>query len=73
MRAADFLRDSDLRASPGGDERSLGHEIDAVLGLEEWRHVRIEVVGSVFRAGSAFEELRGEMAYEASAKLELVF
>lgn len=70
---ADFLRDTGIRAQPRGRDRSIGHEIDAVLGLEEWERVRIEIIGAVFRAGDAYDDLRGELAYGATAKFEFVF
>lgn len=73
VHAADFLRDADLDADPEGEDPSIGHGADAVLALEEWRHLRIELVGSVFRADEAFGERIGEMAYGASGKVELAF
>ncbi|MFP6654271.1 MAG: alginate export family protein [Myxococcota bacterium] len=60
--AAETLRESRLKASAGGSNPDLGHEIDLIVGLEEWEHIEIELIGSVFRAGSAFDSDKGEIA-----------
>lgn len=73
VRATDFLRDARLRAEPEGVRRSLGHGLDLVLETEAWTPLRIEGVGSLFRAGPAFGERRGELAWGARLKLELGF
>jgi alginate production protein len=73
VHEANFLRSSGLRARPTGQSRSLGQEVDLVLVLEEWRYLRLKAVGSLFQAGSAFDELRGELAWGAGLKLELGF
>jgi hypothetical protein len=52
--AAKFLRSADVRRQPAGRRRGIGHELDLVIGIEEWEHVEIELVGSAFRAGPAF-------------------
>jgi alginate production protein len=45
-----------LRVDPDANGRSadLGSEFDVVLGIEEWQHWEIEVVGSYFLPGDAF-------------------
>lgn len=73
VRAADSLRNVRLRANPDGRKRSIGHELDLVVGIEEWKRVRVELVGAVFRAGAAFDDERGELAYRTAAKVELLF
>ncbi len=57
--AADFLRDSELRISPNGRGKTIGQGWDLVIGLEEWTHWEIEIVGSLFRAGTAFGHRSG--------------
>lgn len=73
VHASEFLRDSRLRTQPEGRKRSLGHGFDAVVGLEEWKRVRVELVGSIFRSGPAFGDRRDEIAYRTMAKIEFVF
>ncbi|MEN8182272.1 MAG: alginate export family protein [Myxococcota bacterium] len=73
VRAADFLRDSRLRADPDGRRRSIGHELDLIVGIEEWERVRLELVGAAFRAGAAFDDERGELAFRTVAKVEFLF
>ncbi len=52
--AAKFLRDATVRRQPAGSKRGIGHELDLVIGIEEWEHVEIELIGAGFRAGPAF-------------------
>jgi hypothetical protein len=54
VKAAKFLRDATIRRQPAGRKRGIGHEVDLVVGLEEWKHVEVKLVGAAFRAGSAF-------------------
>ncbi len=70
--AATRLR-SDLDARPGGTRRTIGQELDLVLGLEEWEQLEIEIVGSIFRSGSAFERLSGEFAYGGFIRMDWNF
>lgn len=60
--AAPFLRDTRIKAKPLGDDNSIGQEWNIVVGIEEWKHVELELVGAVFRAGNAFDSLSGETA-----------
>ena len=43
-------------AQSNGVSSDLGDEFNIVAGIEEWKHWEIEVVGSYFLPGSAFEE-----------------
>lgn len=78
-RAAKFLRDATIRRQPAGRKKSIGHEIDLVVGIEEWEHIEIELVGAAFRAGSAYgddiandvEAIEGDWSYLALLKFEL--
>ena len=44
VQAAQFLRDDRLRAQPCGTSKDIGHELDLVVGLEEWDRIEIELV-----------------------------
>jgi hypothetical protein len=72
-RAAAFLRDTRLDAEPLGRSKTLGHELDLVIGLEEWEHFEVEVVAALFRAGSAFGSLSGELSYGGFLKVDYNF
>ena len=54
VKATDFLRDGELDADPTGKNRDIGDELDIVLGIEEWEHWEIEIVGAIFWAGDAY-------------------
>ena len=71
--ASEFLRDTDLDTVPGGRGRTLGQELDLVVGLEEWEHLEVELIGSVFRAGAAFERESGEFAHLVAIKIDYNF
>jgi len=72
VQAAEGLS-SRIKASPDGRNPSIGHELDLVLGFEEWERRRVELVGSVFRAGAAYGERRGELAFGAGFEVEIAF
>jgi hypothetical protein len=67
------IRNSRLKASPDGQSRQLGQEIDLVIGLEEWDRLEVELIGSVFRAGDAFGPDEGELAGLAILKVDYNF
>ncbi len=54
VEAAKFLRDATVRRQPAGSKRGIGHELDLVIGLEEWEHIEIELIAAGFRAGPAY-------------------
>lgn len=64
--AASFLRDTRIEAKPFGKDNSLGDEWDVIVGIEEWKHVELEIIGALFRAGDAFAVMSGETAFYAS-------
>lgn len=68
--AADEIRGSKLRIDPDGDSRDIGNEVDIVLGLEEWKHLEMELVLGVFKAGDAFGKNAGDTAKTAIFKLK---
>ncbi len=71
--AAPFLRDSALDARPRGRSRSLGQELDLVVGIEESEHWEFEFVASAFRAGSAFGPDDGRWAHFGAIKVDYNF
>lgn len=62
--AAASLRETRLKASPTGEDRDIGHAVDLVIGLEEWRQWEVELIGSWFRAGDAFGDKSGRDAQQ---------
>jgi hypothetical protein len=72
-RAADFLRDGEIDADPLGIDKDIGEELDIVVGLENWKHVELEFVAAVFRAGDAFGSLSGETATNVILKFNYNF
>jgi len=73
VEAADFLRDSRLRADPEGNNTDIGKELDLVVSLEEWEHWEAQISAGVFEAGRAFGDLSGETASRIVFKLEYNF
>ena len=71
--AAADLRGDRLKASPLGVDRSIGSEIDIVVGIEEWKQLEVELVFGLFRAGNAFGPLSDEVATVAILKLDYNF
>lgn len=56
VEAADFLRDTDLQADPDGVHKSLGQELDLIVGTKAWRPWDFEVVVGWFDPASAFPD-----------------
>ncbi|MDX1648809.1 MAG: alginate export family protein [Myxococcota bacterium] len=73
VHAAPFLRDAGIRARPSGEDPDLGQELDAVLTLREWEPVRLEALAAVFRAGRAYGDEAGRLAYGAGLKFQVGF
>lgn len=71
--AADSLAGSRLSADPEGEERRLGHEIDLVLAVREWRQVEFSVVLAEFRPGAAFAANRRDRARSVELGVALNF
>lgn len=53
-RAADEIRDTAIDADPDGRHRTLGNELDVVLGLREFGNFDAELIFGVFWPGAAF-------------------
>ena len=61
--ARPFLRDARVRAALNGVNTSIGQEWDLIFGFEETENIEMEFVFAVFRAGSAYGELKGKTAF----------
>ncbi len=61
--AADSQREIGLNADPGGLDRELGQEWNAVANFREWKHWELSLTGAAFVAGDAFAAERGDLAY----------
>jgi hypothetical protein len=73
VHPAPFLRKTDIEADPDGIHKSLGEEWDLVLNVEEWDNIEIESSASFFRAGDAFGEFSGEIAYRLNFEIAYKF
>lgn len=73
VNPADFLRDDALRDRPNGEKKNIGQEIDLVIGIEESRRWEWEIVASAFKAGNAFGNNSGEMAYKLRVSVDYNF
>lgn len=71
--ATDSLRDAKLDVAPTGDDPAIGQEFDAVIGIEEWEHVEVELAAGLFRAGKAYGALKGELAASIIAQVAYKF
>lgn len=71
--AAPFLRSVGFKRDPDGRHASIGHEWDVILGLEEWKHLEIEAIGAIFRAGKAFSPTENRLSYRAIAQVRFNF
>jgi hypothetical protein len=67
------LRDARVDADPTGKKRGIGQEWDVVLGLQEWKRVEIELIGSLFRAGPAYGPLSGKNAFGLFFEIDFNF
>lgn len=73
LEASDSLRDGRIKADPEGKNQHIGDEIDLVIGIEEWKHWEIELIGALFRAGNAYGRLSGETATNVLVKVNYNF
>ena len=67
------LPDARFDTELDGRHRDLGQELDVVLALEEWERLEFELIGSVFRAGSAFGERRGIWSFGGLFAVRMAF
>ncbi len=68
-----FLRNARLKADPEGEDRDIGHEMNVVIGLEEWKRLELEFVFGMFWAGKAFGDLEGRTAWNTILKMNYNF
>jgi alginate production protein len=73
LHAASTLTEARLSVDPEGSHREIGQEWDVVIGLEEWEHFQIEMIGALFRAGPAYGRRSGEIASSISLQLQYNF
>ena len=75
VKATDFLRDVSIDADLQDDNnnRHVGDELDIVIGIEEWKHWEIEIIGAIFWAGNAYGSLSGETAEVVALKVNYNF
>jgi alginate production protein len=55
VEAVDKIRNNNINQSPNGSNRDIGHEIDLVTNFREWKRLELELTGSMFNPGSAFD------------------
>jgi alginate production protein len=73
VHPAPFLRDASIDADPTGTRRMIGQEWDVIIGLQEWKHLEIELIGGFFRAGPAYGPLSGEIASRLLLEIDFNF
>ncbi len=61
VEAVDSIRFNNLNESPNGKSRDIGHEFDLVMNFREWKRLELELTGSVFKPGTAFD--KRDLAY----------
>jgi hypothetical protein len=67
------LRDARVDVDPTGKKPGIGRRWDVVFGLQEWKHVQLDLIGSLFRAGSAYGLLSGKNAFGLFVKMDFNF
>jgi alginate production protein len=72
VEASDELRDVATDGDPDGFSRNLGQGLDLVLGYDAFENVQIELVGSVFLPGNAFQD-DDDPAYFVGLELQYKF
>ena len=60
VEAADSLRNVTIDVDPNGLSDDIGTEFDFVVGLEEWKHLELEIIAGLFFPGRAFDSSIGE-------------
>jgi hypothetical protein len=68
-----FVRDARIDADPTGARRAIGQEWDVVVGLQEWKRLEVELIGSLFRAGSGYGQLAGQTAWSVLVEIDFNF
>ena len=73
MDATNELRKARVSAPLDGIHKDVGSAYDLVLGIEEWKHLEVELVFGRFRAGSAYGDLSGRDAWNGELKVDYNF
>jgi hypothetical protein len=73
VEASAQLRNARIEGELDGERRDVGHAVDLVLALEEWRHVEIDLIGSVFRSGAAWRDQRAAWTHRLAAAVRVNF
>jgi hypothetical protein len=73
VHAQPFMRSARIKAPLSGEDSDVGDEIDLVIGVEEWRHWELTLMGSIFLSGDAYGPSSGEKAYRADLQLKYIF
>jgi hypothetical protein len=73
VHAAPFVREGRMEADPNGIHKNVGEEWMLYFLLKPRRNVEIELVGAAFRAGRAYGELSGKMAYSLFTQVTFEF
>ena len=63
-KPSSIIRDSRIRANPNGKQSYLGDEVDLVVSLDEWKHLQVQLAGSLFMAGKAFGDLQDNTSFQ---------
>ena len=72
--AMDSLRDLDLRSvDPNGKDTNIGDEIDFIIGIRDFDHVRYRVRSGYFIPGTAFDEDERDPAFEVRLDIQFFF
>lgn len=56
VEAVDSIRNNNINESPNGLSRDLGQEVDLVMNFREWKRLELELTGSLFDPGDAFDK-----------------
>ena len=73
VEPAPFLRDAAIDADPEGERRTIGQEWDLVISIQHCTPFEMNLIGSIFRSGSAYGPLSGETAYKVALEVNLSF
>lgn len=71
--SAPMLRNAAIGADPEGESRTIGQEWDLVLSIQDFDPFEFNLIGAIFRAGSAYGELSGNLAYRLNVEFNLSF
>jgi hypothetical protein len=55
VEAINSIRNNNINEDPNGKSRDLGQEFDLVMNFREWKRLELELTGSMFDPGDAFD------------------